>query len=291
MAKNITIAGADYPSVPSIIAPITGGGTATFVETSDADATAADIASGKTAYVNGSLITGTASGGALKMGVIRPDAELVQSFTYDKYIVADEGKTLPSYTTTATTLLASSDLSPTITMARDSYHYFILFRALAIPSYVSGTGYGKGRQEYSFNQGLYEYIYFPANTFGAISTTQKYTSALAQVLNEGSQTYSFCWTSATGTTVVASSYGCAAAATVPTASGTTLTIKSPALKVQGNTNYFASTYMNALSDIRYQYVIEVYRAPVSGSLAGMWGATSQCSHDNTCINSPTHKLT
>jgi len=32
MAKNISIAGAAYPSVPSIEVPITGGGTATFYE-------------------------------------------------------------------------------------------------------------------------------------------------------------------------------------------------------------------------------------------------------------------
>lgn len=59
MAKNITIAGADYPAVPSITVTITGGGYASFVDTSDATATAADLTSGKTAYANGSKITGT----------------------------------------------------------------------------------------------------------------------------------------------------------------------------------------------------------------------------------------
>lgn len=77
MAQNITLMGASYSNVPSVQLPKTGGGTATFDDTtiSSNAAAASDIASGKLAYVNGSLITGTASGGSSK------NAQVVQGTT------------------------------------------------------------------------------------------------------------------------------------------------------------------------------------------------------------------
>lgn len=58
MAQNVLINGVTYNDVPEVDIPLSGGGTAKFMDTSDADAVAADMLNGKTGYVNGQKVTG-----------------------------------------------------------------------------------------------------------------------------------------------------------------------------------------------------------------------------------------
>lgn len=62
MAKNVIINGSSYNSVPYVSIPLSGGdGNATFYETSDATASAANILSGYTAYTASGKVSGQAT--------------------------------------------------------------------------------------------------------------------------------------------------------------------------------------------------------------------------------------
>lgn len=262
---NITLLGQDFLNVPSAAFPKTGGGTVVFSE-------------------GGGTTT-------LKYGTLRPDAELVKTYSYDKLIHADEEVTIPAYTTTSTSLKASAELSPTYTLDYANYNYFVLERALSIPQY-SVTTKAKGRAEYSFASACYEIVEFPADTFQALLNTTKVTSRSASVYAAGNAVRLVYWSSGTALAAYSTAaYGAAQTITAPSLSSGVLTLKSPALIVRGHTTYFTNTYFNALTDIRYQWIIEVYRAPKSNLNLDGWGTFTQAGHIIECVDSASHTLT
>lgn len=59
MAQNVTVAGASYSDVPSVVLPKTGGGSAGFFDVSDTTATIGDVSSGKVLHLaDGTVGTG-----------------------------------------------------------------------------------------------------------------------------------------------------------------------------------------------------------------------------------------
>ena len=111
---------------------------------------------------------------ALKSGVLRPDAELVKTFTFDKKAVADLHLTIPAYTTTATVILDTSNLEQV--PVDYSYRYFIVEKFSAIPTYNRADKL-KGRVEYMVSTACYDFVFTPANYYKSLDGNDSYASA------------------------------------------------------------------------------------------------------------------
>lgn len=70
MAQNVIINGVTYSSVPEVDIPKSGGGTAKFFDTASADATGADILTGKTAYGASGSVSGSMANNGNTSGTI-----------------------------------------------------------------------------------------------------------------------------------------------------------------------------------------------------------------------------
>lgn len=77
MAQNVIINGVTYSNVPSVQIPKSGGGTAEFFDTSSADATAADVLTGKKYYIGSGEATGSMANNGSTSGTISTKAGTV----------------------------------------------------------------------------------------------------------------------------------------------------------------------------------------------------------------------
>lgn len=77
MAKSVVINGVTYANTPEVNIPISGGGTAKFYETSDANITSADVLTGKTGYGASGSVSGSMANNGSTSGTISTKAGTV----------------------------------------------------------------------------------------------------------------------------------------------------------------------------------------------------------------------
>lgn len=226
----------------------------------------------------------------LTFGTIRPDATLYQSYSNDSLAVTNDSVTIPAWTTSSTKLIDVVNLTTTLAIDFNSYDYYVVERFLTIPVYNT-TNVAQGRQEYHAATYIYEVINCPGNTFKARINNTGYTANSRQfpTINMVRVIY---WSSDTAIAVSASaSYGTYQSANAPTATTSALTVKSPTLYIRGHTSQFTQTFFEALTDIRRQYIIEVYRAPKSNLNYDGWGFQQLFKKTLDCAHSTNGKLT
>ena len=234
-----------------------------------------------------SPVTVNVSGGSAQItpGILRPDAELVQTWSYDKYIVADENVTIPAYTTTLTTLKASETLTTSTGNDLSSYDYGMTCWYLATPVYSSET-VGAGRFEVYASCNISDWVDIRNNEIVVKGNDVGFTS-------NNSISYSTCISRAsdymTSTTM---SYGASLAhhtMTQNTYSGD-VTAYSPDLRIRGHSTYFSQTFWELLTDIRYQYVIKLYRIEKGAANIDGLERKSALLHIFDCYNSASGTL-
>ena len=172
----------------------------------------------------------------LKSILIRPDVTLVQKWTLDNSVVNDDEATIPSYSTSAQTVIAAKALTPTITLDYSNYLYYVVERFLTIPSYNTTTK-EKGRPDYCCTSYLYEINEIEANTFRSVDGTV-YGSRTTNVSGM-TWTRAPYWSTASALSMyTATTYTTSQVATAPSISSGVLTVTAPSTQMRGSTREF-----------------------------------------------------
>lgn len=216
----------------------------------------------------------------LVLGAIRPDAVLEQSWAYDGMAVQDEHKTIPAYSTNVTVIREQESLQP-ITLDGDNYDYIVVERNLTIPFYSSDT-IGSGREIYHVGECIAEIVHIPASDIreGGITAA----SGIWDRLTTAAYRYVY-WGPANNILSPNQLQGAYISFTPPTISSSgVLSINTPQLNLRGHSTYLPTTFYNLLTDIRYQYVLELWKAPRNNLNINGYSHGSNYYHAFDCYN-------
>lgn len=212
MAQNITLMGANYPDVPAVLLPKTGGGSALFW---DRD---------------------------IPYDFLGIEPEKVKDLYDEQYVLTDD----TSYSTwtpstTAAAIVAAQTLTPTYAADMATYEYYLRWIFDADIKYASGTTmkYATVREVEELWQVLAKrpssYANIEADNFNGNNCSTYATVGLTRYYDKnGNATYTW-----------SASYGFYIGATAATFSNSTsntpnVTIKTPAINARCSTTYFST---------------------------------------------------
>lgn len=267
---QVTLWGVTYSDVPAIDLPDGNNGTVRFYENGGGSVTQDQ---------DGFIVLppdggGSGGGGStmLKMGVIRPDAELVQSWSEDELLSEDLGITIPSYTTSSTTLRSGGvAFDTTIQLDRNNYFYYCLLRSMLTPLYrPTPTSI---REDYFFLAGAYELTYI--DSIKSLLGSDAYNQSGFGITSVGSFGMLVFYNSSNKPCAYNGTYGFYSQAFIPAIANEVLTVKKPNLYARGSSSYMGSEAWGAVYDVRVQTKIELYRVQKNSLNIKGWVLTSQ----------------
>lgn len=221
--------------------------------------------------------------------IIRPDAELVQTWSYDGLIVEDEGVTIPAYSTAQQILMASSRIAE-VTLDDSNYKYFVVARTISIPIYNTAV-INAGRFEWSGTTHIYEDVVVKGADWKSLIDGTATTSDNMSFSGGNYYRGVFYNSQVKPTVATSNTYGAWQSFGAPGFGSGKLRINRPSFIIRGTSPYLSQEYWEAITDIRYQYVIELWRAPIGSLSYDGWQWSQSFDHILDCVYSNDHKLT
>lgn len=206
--------------------------------------------------------------------VLIPNATLIETFTDTRFLVTDDGATLPETLDSSGTNVGTQSAVGTCTLDTNNYYYYVVSFYFAKPEYGNVTP-AKAMFDHQIYTQNYEILPpYVCPVFQSNSNIMTPTLANSVVAGSGSFVRSIYWTSASAATSVNNtSYGVLCQLKSPTISGSyannneVLTVYRPNIRFRTHNTYFSSTFYAALTDVKYKYIFKIYRAPKNSSIS------------------------
>lgn len=238
------------------------------------------------------------SGGSpiLTLGAIRPDAEVFKEWKRDSLLVHDDGITIPAYSETLAVLEETGVYlteQVSIPSVGEEYDYLITFQGLTYPIYNTDE-FAKGREEYyvrstvSEFQGPHDVLSLdadPSKTYRAMTLSSAGTISYGALFCVGA--YSGKMNSVFSTQGVGHIQQVSPHTQL---SIDKVTIVSPRISILGSSSYFSQHFWEAMTDIRVQHILQIWRAPRNNLNLNGWSSLQLINNIIDCATSPTHKL-